>query len=126
MLADIPQRAPWLLVDKIVQTSATEVVAEKLLAVNDPLLCDGELPELLIVEALAQAAACLEASARGQHRGMLVAMRGFAFSARPRAGEMLTLRAHRVATLGTLVRVEALARVGERLLTKGELTFAVV
>lgn len=121
----IPHRAPWLLVDRVVARGADEVTAEKRLAADDPLLADGELGEVLVVEALAQAAACLNAGGLGRHRGLLVAAAGFAFDGRARAGETLTLVARRTAALGALVRFSVEARVAERVIARGQLTFAV-
>jgi 3-hydroxyacyl-[acyl-carrier-protein] dehydratase len=121
----IPHRPPWLLVDRVVARSDGEVVAEKRLSAGDPLLTSGELPELLLLEALAQAAACLNAGTLGAHTGLLVAAHDVVFDGRARAGEIVALRVRKVAALGTLLRVEAEARVGERVVARGQLTFAV-
>lgn len=121
----IPHRAPWLLVDRVVARSDDTVEAERRVAADDPLLADGELPEVLVLEALAQTAACLNAGALGKHRGLLVAASRVEFGERPRAGDVVTLRARKTATMGTLVRFDAEARVGERVIARGEMTFAV-
>lgn len=121
----IPHRAPWLLVDRVVARSDDSVEAERRVAADDPLLAGGELPELLVLEALAQTAACLNAGALGEHRGLLVAASRVEFGERARAGEVVALRARKTATMGTLVRFEAEARVGERVIARGEMTFAV-
>jgi 3-hydroxyacyl-[acyl-carrier-protein] dehydratase len=120
----LPHRPPWLLVDRVVSRSETRVECEKRLAAGDPLLGDGALPELLVVEALAQAAACLASAERGRHRGMLVAATAFEFHERAQAGETVRLCATRDATLGTLHRFTVEARAGERVIAKGRLTFA--
>ena len=63
------------------------------MAAADPLLADGELPELLLLEALAQTAACLNAGALGGPRGLLVAAQRVAeFDGRARAGERIDAR----------------------------------
>lgn len=121
----IPHRAPWLLVDRVLSRSADAVEAEKRLSAGDPLLAGGELPELLALEALAQAAACLNAGTLGAHQGLLVAASGVVFDGRARAGDVVSLRARKVAVLGALIRVDAEARVGERAIARGQLTFAV-
>src|SRR5512146_2054960 len=121
----IPHRAPWLLVDRVVARSADTVEAERRVAADDPLLAGGELPELLVLEALAQTAACLNAGALGKHQGLLVAASRVEFGERARAGDVVALKARKTATMGTLVRFEAEARVGERLIARGEMTFAV-
>ena len=121
----IPHRAPWLLVDRVVARGEDTVEAERRVAADDPLLADGELPELLVLEALAQTAACLNAGALGRHQGLLVAASRVEFGERARAGDVVALRARKTATMGALVRFDAEARVGERLIARGEMTFAV-
>jgi 3-hydroxymyristoyl/3-hydroxydecanoyl-(acyl carrier protein) dehydratase len=121
----LPHRPPWLLVDRVIVREATRVECAKQLAGTDPLLFSAELPEVLIIEALAQAAACLNAGELGQHRGLLVAAVGFEFHGRARAGETLRLVAVKEAALGGLVRFLGEAFMGEHLLARGHLTFAV-
>jgi 3-hydroxyacyl-[acyl-carrier-protein] dehydratase len=120
----IPHRPPWLLVDRVTARGDDFVEAEKRLAADDPLLADG-LPETLVLEAMAQTAACCNAGTLGKHQGLLVAAQRVEFDGRAQAGETVKLRARKVATLGTLVRFEAEARVGDRLIARGEMTFAV-
>lgn len=121
----IPQRAPWLLVDRVVARTEDTVEAERQVAADDPLLADGELPELLVLEALAQTAACLNAGALGAHQGLWVAAQRVALDGRAKAGDVVALRARRTATLGALVRFEVEARAGGRVIARGEMTFAV-
>lgn len=125
IVALIPHRAPWLLVDRVLWRSDDGVAAEKRLAAGDPLLAGDELPELLVLEALAQTAACANGGALGRHQGMLVAASAVAFDGRARAGDVVTLHARKTATMGTLVRFATEARVGERVIARGEMTFAV-
>jgi 3-hydroxyacyl-[acyl-carrier-protein] dehydratase len=120
----IPHRPPWLLVDRVVERSADGVIAEKRVAAGDPLLADG-LPELLLLEALAQTAACCNAGALGRHRGLLVAASAVSFDGRAQAGDLVVLRARKTAVLGALVRFEADARVGERTIARAQMTFAI-
>jgi 3-hydroxyacyl-[acyl-carrier-protein] dehydratase len=109
----------------VVARGEDHVEAERRVAADDPLLADGEMPELMVLEALAQTAACLNAGALGAHRGLLVAAQRVAFDGRARAGDTITLRARKLATLGALIRVDGEARVGERVIARGEMTFAV-
>ena len=113
----IPHRAPWLLIDRVVARGDDRVEAEKRVAADDPLLAGDELPELLLLEALAQTAACANAETLGKHQGLLVAA--------SRAGDVVTLVATRTATMGALVRFSTEARIGERTIARGEMTFAV-
>jgi 3-hydroxyacyl-[acyl-carrier-protein] dehydratase len=122
----IPHRPPWLLVDRVLGRDGESVTAEKRLAADDPLLAPGgELPELLLLEALAQTAACLNAGRLGPHQGLLVAATRVTFAGRARAGDRVELRATRTAVLGAMVRFSVEARVGDALLARGELTFTV-
>jgi 3-hydroxyacyl-[acyl-carrier-protein] dehydratase len=121
----IPHRPPWLLVDRVTARGDDFVEAEKRIAADDPLVAPAGLPELLLLEALAQTAACLNAGTLGAHRGLLVAARRFEFDGRAVAGDVVRLRATRTATLGTLVRFDGEARVGERVVARGQMTFAI-
>ena len=121
----LPHRPPWRLVDRVLARETSRVECVKLLASADPLLFHDELPELLVVEALAQAAACLNAGQLGRHRGLLVAASHFEFQGRARAGETVRLVATKEAALGALLRFSGEAFAGERMLARGQLTFAV-
>lgn len=135
----LPHRPPLLLIDRIceVDLAGGQLHAERLLAADDPL---GPLWPLLVVEALCQAAACLnglERLAAGetrQQRGYLVSISGFDFprpEGRPDGGgERLLLRVRREARLGQMVSFAAEAEVqGLRgtghLVARGRLLFAV-
>jgi 3-hydroxyacyl-[acyl-carrier-protein] dehydratase len=124
----IPHQPPWRLVDRVLSAAGDEVCAEKRLSAGDPLLRDG-LPELLVLEALAQTAACLmsagDGGGLGRHRGYLVAVAGFEFDGRPQPGETLRLRATKTAALGALHRFTGEASVDGRVVARGQLTFAV-
>jgi predicted hotdog family 3-hydroxylacyl-ACP dehydratase len=122
---DLPHRPPWLLVDGVLARTADRVECVKQLGSADPLLCDGELPAVMLLEAMAQAAACLNVAAIGRHRGMLVAASGFEVVEKARAGETLRLVAVKQASLGALVRFAGEAFAGERLLARAQMTFAV-
>jgi len=121
----IPHRPPWLLVDRVRSRGADGVEAEKRVAADDPLLAGDELPELLVLEALAQTAAGANAGTLGTHQGLLVAASRVEFDGRARAGDLVTLQARKIATMGALVRFATEALVGERVIARGEMTFAV-
>jgi len=125
----IPHRPPWLLVDRVISVEGPTVTAERRLTFDDPLMQDG-LPEVLVLEALAQTAACLNAGELGAHRGFLVAASGFEFDGRAQAGETLLLSATRTAALGALHKFEGVAQAiapgGQaRMVARGQMTFAV-
>ena len=129
-LGRIPHQPPWLLVDRVVAVDGETVRAERRLTLDDPLVCEDGLAETLTLEALAQAAACMNAGELGAHRGYLVAATGFEFDGRARPGETLLLEATRQASLGALIRFQGVARAlapgGEaRIIARGLMTFAV-
>jgi 3-hydroxymyristoyl/3-hydroxydecanoyl-(acyl carrier protein) dehydratase len=118
-----------LLVDRVISVEGPTVTAERRLTFDDPLMQDG-LPEVLVLEALAQTAACLNAGELGAHRGFLVAASGFEFDGRAQAGETLRLVATRTASLGALHKFDGVAQAiapgGQaRMVARGQMTFAV-
>jgi 3-hydroxymyristoyl/3-hydroxydecanoyl-(acyl carrier protein) dehydratase len=124
----LPHRAPWALVDRVLSVEESTVTAEKRVSADDPLCGEAGLGGPLLLEALAQAAACLmgaENPGRSGHRGYLVAARGWKFPSWAQPGETVTLVARKVSQLGELHGFEAVARAGERELASGSMTFAV-
>jgi 3-hydroxyacyl-[acyl-carrier-protein] dehydratase len=133
-----PHRAPFRLIDRVVDAAAGSVRARKLLAAGDPLLAGGVLPDALVIEALAQAAACMHGAAaaaappapagteagEAPTRGMLVAAQDFEFSGRARAGDILELAVTADGDFGQLARVRGEASVDGRVIARGRLTFA--
>ncbi|MBI5480019.1 MAG: hypothetical protein HY906_14225 [Deltaproteobacteria bacterium] len=127
----IPHRPPWLVLDRI-EVEGEEARGVKLVSAGDPLTPDGALPEALVVEALAQAAAAVLGAqvaagggTPGAHRGYLTEIRDLAFTGRARVGGRLELRALRTRSLGRLHRFAALAVCDGVPLARGELGFAV-
>lgn len=124
----IPHRPPWLVVDRLVASDGESASVEKQLGRGEPWLDDqGGLAEPLLVDLLAQTAACWLGS-RGTGEagaiGYLVAVRGFEFHRRAQAGETLTLTVHRLSSLGSLVAFRAAAAVEAEEIAHGELTCA--
>ena len=127
----IPHRPPWLVLDRI-EVEGDEARGIKLVAADDPVGADGVLPEVLVVEALAQAAAAVMGAAvaagggaAGVHRGYLTEIRGLTFAGRARVGSRLEIRARRTRSLGRLHRFTARADEDGTMVAEGELTFAV-
>lgn len=119
----IPHAPPWRLIDRVIATDGQRIEAEKLVTAGDPLAGD-ELPEVLLLEALAQTAACLNAGGMGAHRGYLVAAQAFSFDGRAKAGDRVRLVATRTAALGALHKFEGEASVDGKVLARGQMTFA--
>lgn len=123
----IPHRRPFLLVDRLVSVEGHRVVAERRITVDDPLLCNG-MAGPLAIEALAQTAACLMGvrnRGRSGHHGYLVAARGWKFPDHARVGDTVTLVAEQTSSLGALHGFRGEARVDDREIASGEMTFAV-
>jgi 3-hydroxyacyl-[acyl-carrier-protein] dehydratase len=113
-----------LLVDRVVEVRGETVRCERRITADDPLCADG-LPELLVVEALAQTAACLMGSGFGEHRGYFVSANSFQFDGRAQPGDTIALSATKTAALGALHRFDGEARVDGRVIARGQMTFAV-
>jgi 3-hydroxymyristoyl/3-hydroxydecanoyl-(acyl carrier protein) dehydratase len=129
----LPHQAPFRLVDRIVSAEVTRgyLVAERRLTLNDALWPaesqssshfftaappgPGPLvfPPTLLIEALCQAAACLNSltltppaaspAPVPQHHGMLVAIRDFKFPAFAYVGETLALFVQQKERLGSVI-----------------------
>src|SRR5258706_1651601 len=97
----LPHRRPWLLVDRVLEVGEDRVVAEKRVTAGDPLARAG-LSGPLLVEALAQTAACLMGRKRSEHRGYLVALKDFRFDGQARPGDTVRLITVQQARFGAL------------------------
>ncbi len=122
--AMLPHRAPFRMVDRLVTATEREAIATRRITAEDPLL-GAVMPASLLVEGMAQTAALMTGAGIGTHRGYLVAVRNVVFESSVVAGDTLELHARRTGTFGALHRVDAEARVGERVVARGELTFSV-
>jgi 3-hydroxyacyl-[acyl-carrier-protein] dehydratase len=123
----VPHRPPWLFVDRVLSAEGNVVVAEKRLTSDDP-VCARGLGGALVIEAVAQTAACLvgfQNGGRTGHRGYLVAARGWKFPSVALPGETVTMTATKTSELGALHGFEGVARVGDREIGSGSMTFAV-
>lgn len=155
----LPHSPPFRLLDRVVSADPErgKLVAERRLTAGDalwpaeaslasPMRMDGRFPEVLLIEALCQAAACLNSlqlagapgSPGGDHLGYLVAVSDFRFHASEnflqpiQIGETLILHVERQGSLGALcafhARAEALPpdpAAQPREIAAGRLLFAV-
>src|SRR6185369_11216167 len=131
-LPPLLHQAPFRLLDRVLHADLErgQLLATRLLTAGDALWpAEAGLleppalptfPEVLIIEALCQAAACLnglepagpDAAAAGAHLGYLVAVSDFRFQDlcdRPRIGETLLLHVERQGKMGALVSFAARA-----------------
>lgn len=116
METPLPHRAPFLLIDAIVERVPGECAsARRLLTTADPLLRDEcQLSELFLVEVMAQCAG-IAAVAEDGMSGMLVAIDGFQVHAPVEAGDSLLVEARVVKRMGAMVKASATVRVGDEL-----------
>ena len=133
VLATLPHRYPFLLVDRIVEVSedGKRAVCLKNVSANEPYF-QGHFPDfpimpgVLVVEALAQAAAAgllPTATAEGKI-GLLAGLDGFRFKRPVRPGDQLRLEVALTRLRGPVGKVSARATVDGELVTEGEITFA--
>lgn len=138
----IPHRPPFLLIDRVLSADpkAGRLVALRRLSADDALgpaahesgppgwTAPAEFPRPLLIEALCQAAACLNGLAlsgnietggggSAVHRGFLVAISGFRFPDFAYIGETVELSVTRRESLGAVVAFDASATVIENVAT---------
>lgn len=128
----IPHRPPFLFVDRIVEMSERQVVGE-LDITGEEWYFSGHFPRnpimpgVLIVEAIAQAGACL-AMQHPQLKGKIpyfAGMEHVRFRRPVAPGDMLRLEVEMQWMRGRVGRMIGRALVGEAIVAEGEFTFAV-
>jgi 3-hydroxyacyl-[acyl-carrier-protein] dehydratase len=134
IMAILPHRFPFLLVDRVLEVVPGErAVAIKNVSVNEPQFT-GHFPErplmpgVLIVEALAQVGGIVLLQLE-EHHGKLALFAGIdgvRFRRTVLPGDQLVMKAELIKIRGQIGRVKVEARVGEALVTEGELMFALV
>lgn len=130
----IPQRAPFLMIDKVEQyIPGVSCVAYKNVSINEPYF-EGHfpgnpiMPGVLIVEALAQTGAVAILSME-ENKGKNVLFGGIdkiRFKKQVVPGDVLKLEVKIIKQKGPIGVGEAIATVDEKIAVKGELTFAIV
>ena len=131
ILAILPHRYPFLLVDRILEVTEGRIVGIKNVTINEPFFIGhvpGQpvMPGVLIVEAMAQVAACLLLN-RPHLRGRLAYFAGIdrcRFRRPVRPGDVLRIEIEVRALRARVGKVWGVARVGDEVAAEGELTFA--
>ncbi len=129
----LPHRYPFLLVDRITEcTPGQGAKGYKCVSANEPFF-QGHfpgykvMPGVLIVEALAQVGA-VAALTMEENRGKLVLFGGIRnchFKRQVRPGDVLELECQLTARIGPAGRAAAVAKVGDEIACRAELTFAI-
>jgi 3-hydroxymyristoyl/3-hydroxydecanoyl-(acyl carrier protein) dehydratase len=121
----IPHREPFLLVSRLEAVSGNEARFAYDLPRHGDTFGLQMFPELVMVEALAQAAAAFhgEGAPDGtDEEGVLAAVDKVRISGRPRPGDSITLKLVRTKVFGALVLFRGQAWGAHRLLLEAELT----
>jgi beta-hydroxyacyl-ACP dehydratase FabZ len=130
----LPHRYPILLVDRVLEISDTDVVAEKLVSANEPFF-QGHFPDrpifpgVLIIEALAQAAGLgfRWSDPASVERGVaLVGVNKARFRKPVVPGDTLELYTHVRRRRGDLIVFEGVARVMGETVAEAEIMAALV
>lgn len=130
----IPQRAPFLMIDKVEEYIPGEsCIAYKNVCINEPYF-EGHfpgqpiMPGVLIVEALAQtgAVAILSMEANKGKNALFGGIDKLRFKKQVLPGDTLKLQVKIIKQKGPIGIGEAIATVDGKVAVKGELTFAIV
>lgn len=110
ILAHLPHRSPFLLVDRVLERQAgIHVVAEKHVGPSDPVVGDPGgapgLPAPLLLEMLAQAAGFLEAGSLHGQQIYLAGIQDARFHGTARTGDVLRLEVKPEAAFGAITRI---------------------
>lgn len=128
----LPHRYPFLLVDRVLETSDTTIKAIKNISLNEPIFT-GHFPDkhvypgVLIVESLAQAGAILLLSLEVNKGKIayLVGLEDFKFRQQVIPGDTLNLEVTLVKMKGMMGVADCLATVDGKMCAKGTIKFAI-
>jgi len=135
ILAALPHRPPFLLVDRIVEIAedGTRIVGLKAVGANEPYLAGHFpgypiMPGVLIAEALAQTGGVLigRNPANRDKLGLLAGLDGFRFKRPVRPGDTLRLEVTLTRLRLGVGKLTGRALVGDELAAEGEITFFLV
>lgn len=129
----IPHRYEMLLVDEVIEIVPGESATAKLYTTEDSWFFKGHFPEypvtpgVLMVEALAQTAAICHLSIP-EHKGKLGFFAGInncKFKQQVKPGDVLTLQISTIKTRRSIVVIDAVALIDDKVAVKAELTLAI-
>lgn len=125
----IPQRFPFLFVDKVLEVSKERVVGIKNVSLTDAYLVGhfpGEpvFPGVLLVEASAQVGGIMIAEHEEySKRGYIAMLNNFKFIDFILPGDTIVIQGKLISLFGKFVKVEVEARVEDKIVGKGVITY---
>ena len=126
ILTLIPQRPPFVLVDRLMEATQDEALSVCSVSAHHPLVSCGCLSAAGLMENMAQtAAAHIGAVSEGEVRiGFIGAVRNMQVFYRPQAGEQITTHIRVVQRVFDISLVEAEVRCGKQVCARCELKIA--
>ena len=129
----LPHRYPFLMVDRVIERKEGQrVVAVKNVTINEPFF-QGHYPQtpvmpgVMIVEAMAQVGGLATAGAPGSDiLPLLAAIEKVRFRDVVKPGDQLVISATVQAARAGVVKISAIAKVDDKVVAEGHLTFALV
>jgi beta-hydroxyacyl-ACP dehydratase FabZ len=130
----LPHRYPFLLIDRVLDLSATSVRAVKNVTANESFFV-GHFPQkkvmpgVLVVEAMAQAGGCMMLSLEGPQEGKLIYFTGIdncRFRRPVVPGDQLVIEVELVARRSTVAKMHGRATVDGELVCEADLMSAAV
>jgi len=125
----IPQRFPFLFVDKVLEVSKERVVGIKNVSLTDAYLVGhfpGEpvFPGVLLVEASAQVGGIMIAEHEEySKRGYIAMLNNFKFIDFILPGDTIVIQGKLISLFGKFVKVEVEAKVEDKIVGKGVITY---
>ena len=126
----LPHRYPFRMIDRVMELEPGQrAVAEKAVSLDDFFLSghfphDPCMPEVLIVEALAQTGGIALLSAKEERIGVLVKVEAMQFQKTIRPGALLTLSAEVEFSFGEMAKVRVKAEAAGEMVAQGILVLA--
>ncbi len=130
----LPHRYPFLLVDRVTSIEPGKgAKGYKNLTANEQFF-EGHfpfkpiMPGVLMVEALAQLA-CIAMLIKDEYKGKLgvfTGIDGFKFKSMAQPGDRLDMEVELTKLRGPIGKLHAIARIGDKLVCEGEISFAMV
>lgn len=131
ILSLIPQRPPFVMVDRLASCTVSDAVTELTVRHDNILVDDGKLSTTGLMENMAQSCAARLGwlntnSGKGVQIGVIGEVRDCKFFRTPSIGEHLTTNVHIIEDLGVITLASATVMTGEEELASCRLKIAIV